>query len=1007
MLKWFTQLALVAFVLTSPSINATADPRGHTNGKPSLIYTDDPFASADPYGLSPFWTWKTIETENFRITYPEELRPLAQKAANYLEEAESFLSPLLHWKPQDKIQILVIDNQDSANGITSAFTRFGIILWVTPPDTTYGTGYYDDWLRLLCIHELTHYLNMDTTTNFWSLLRPIFGDTLLPNTLWPPWMLEGLAVYMETRFTTAGRGRSPYYDMVLRTAINDGVFNTRDFITLDKLNGPLPYFPDGDTRYLFGYQLMNAVSQYQGPNTHHDEILGTLSEKSGGRIPFFINGNLENITGKDWYAFWDQWVAQTTKRITDDLNKIKSKPLTRYTFLTDPKYEDSNQVTGAAVSPNGKWIAYTLSSANWRSGLYIKDLTHPETPQRRLSDKLNGIGIQFTPDSKSLIYSRLQRSSIYYLYSDLEVYSLETGSQYLLTNALRARDPDVSKNGKWVTFTLTEKGVTGLALASLIQENKRYKLGPIQKVFMPSLYGRVGNPKFSTDGNKIYFSFHPNGKSQDDLMEYDPQTNKVSTLLSNGLYNSFPVIDTENKLYFVSNATGVDNLYRFNGPHEKPTLITNLTSGIAYPVFGPNKDSQSSLYGSIFSHSGWGLAQIELLEHPHTQEEVSISTPPAPPQGQLSSPSREFKKEYPEESYSIFPSVFPRGWGPFLSADSSGVEVGGMVLGYDAVNRHRYLLEAGYNPRFQLTDAYALYSNRAFGPDFSLSSQVGTQYIVTGSDSTNFSRKISFSAAGSFPILWTYSNLTPTFSFNMERLLNYQHPNGTSDNNLISSSSFIPTTSFLLGYSNLVTSNLALTSESGRATYVGTKAYFINGEADWKAMFIDQEHIYLGNHWTLNPSIKGIWSTHLSSDLTSANANLSGRIPQNIFGTFAGDGFDQLSIRGYPNTLFSSKAAGVASLDLFFPIARIFGGWGTNPVFLDNLYGFAFLESGYFPYSGVTLPSTGGGLRLSTEISFFPLVLSLEYHQGLKSGISSNSGASDLFFQAMLGALSF
>ena len=44
-----------------------------------------------------------------------------------------------------------------------------------------------------------HFLNMDNTRGFYTFLRYMFGDLILPNTLWPTWMLEGLAVYEETR----------------------------------------------------------------------------------------------------------------------------------------------------------------------------------------------------------------------------------------------------------------------------------------------------------------------------------------------------------------------------------------------------------------------------------------------------------------------------------------------------------------------------------------------------------------------------------------------------------------------------------------------------------------------------------------------------------------------------------------------------------------------------------------------------------------------------------------
>ena len=120
------------------------------------------------YNLSPFWDWKQIETEHFRITFPADLEDTAERAANYLEDAHAVLSKSLYWEAHYKAPILIIDNADSANGVTSPIGRFGIVLFVTPPDNWFSTAYYDDWLRLLCFHEYTHFLNIDATRGFWA-----------------------------------------------------------------------------------------------------------------------------------------------------------------------------------------------------------------------------------------------------------------------------------------------------------------------------------------------------------------------------------------------------------------------------------------------------------------------------------------------------------------------------------------------------------------------------------------------------------------------------------------------------------------------------------------------------------------------------------------------------------------------------------------------------------------------------------------------------------------------
>ena len=569
----------------------------------------------DIAGLHPNWDWKTFETDHFRVTYPAELEPVARKAAGHLEEAHGLLTQFLRWKPRLRTQVVVVDNQDSANGFAAANLRIGMVLLATPPDNWSSLYHYDDWLRLLCIHEYTHFVNIDTTTHWlYQGLRFLVGDTLLPNSLWPIWMLEGLAVFTETRFTKAGRGRSPFYEMVLRSAVEEKKLDTSQFVTLDKVAGDNPYYPAGEIPYLFGYQLMNEVAKdteirtrgktadLEEPLKDGQDALGLMSYRSGKRVPFLINSNLENIAYKNWYEYWDSWVAETTSRGEASLAKIRSQPVTGLKRLTEKGFE----VLGLAVSPDGKWLAYTQDGLDRRSSLYLRDLKSGKT--RLLNDeKLLGVGHAFTPDSRTLLFSSLRRTSPFYLHSDLAEYDLERDSWHWLSQGLRARDPDVSHDGTLVAFTLSESAVTGLAVAPLEKHGSRHRLGTVRKLFMPPQMDRVSNPKFSPDGRHVVFTWHKNGVSAEDLASVDVETGKVTTLLSDGHYNRFPAYDPKGHLHFVSDASGVDNIYALRAPGQAE-LRTNVTTGLWLPAFAP----EGTLYASSFSTGGFDLSLIHI-----------------------------------------------------------------------------------------------------------------------------------------------------------------------------------------------------------------------------------------------------------------------------------------------------------------------------------------------------------------------------------------------------------
>ena len=986
------------FVLTlfSPVL-ATATQERFSVQKHDSVF--NPFPDLDPFWISPFWNWKTIETEHFRVTYPAELRESAYRSADLLEEAHRTLSPIFKWEPENRTQVLVLDNVDSTNGATASATRFGIILWVTPPDSWSSLNYYDDWLKFLTFHEYAHMLNLDTRGGLWKTVRYIFGDLGLPNGSWAPWMLEGLAVYTETRHTAAGRGRSPYFNMLLRAAVQEGVLDSNQWLTLDKLTGTNPYFPGGDTRYQLGYQLMNQAAQERGEKT-----LGDLSSEAGSSAPYYINTQLETVSGKDWYQYWDEFVRSTRKRVNEDLDKIRSVPVTLFEPLTEQSHELSNQAIGAEISPNQKWLAYTLLSTRQRQGLYIKNLETGKT--HRAEDKAGGAKIAFTPDSGSVIFSAFQQSGQYYLYSDLMVYNLEKNDSYWITEKARLKDPDISPDGKWIVAAYSEASVTGLALLPLGKnKNGKYEVGPVRKIFIPEKYDRASSPRFSKDGKSVFFSFHPFKNAREDLYSIDLDSLKTKLLFSDGNFNRFPTPSSGGSLFFVSDKTGVDNLYRLEAD-KRSALLTNMETGLLYPSVSPSPDT---FYASVFSTSGWQIGKFRLPSVPFLNPDLNpdslkIQSPSAP--APAPDASREsIQNKYEERNYSVFPSLFPRLWFPFIGGISNtGIEFGLQTYGYDALDLHRYSAGVQYNTALQNLDAWALYSNRTLGPALTLSSDM-TLGLQSVNSVTVYSRLLEVQASASYPLVWTYSRLTPRLGFNAQRFLNY----GNSVASLQTSPSSITDTVFSfeggLDYTNTQGSALGLGQERGFRVSLQSKAFMLPGAPSGK-VFVEYSHyLPLINHTILIPKLSGLWSSTGTHEFVGANSTLQGRSSLQVINPFSGTGLSGLSIRGYPNYAFAGRIASVAALDLRIPLARIFRGWGTRPVFLNNLYGVAFVEAAYTDvFTNSVLTSTGVGLRLSTELFFLPVTFSADYQQGF---IKNLGGTSDLFFQILFNGISF
>jgi len=945
----------------------------------------------DTLNLSPFWNYKSIETEHFRLTFPAELADVAQRSAQYLEDAHRVLSKTLLWEAHYKAPILLIDNADAANGLTTPVGRFGIALYVTPPDDFFSTVYYDDWLRLLCLHEYSHFLNMDATRSFWTPLRYIFGDVLLPNSVWPSWMLEGLAVYMETRYTHSGRGRSSYYEAILRSAVEAGVLDTDSFVTLDRINGYNPYFPQGETAYLFGYELMNQVERTL------PHALGEMSNRSSEHFPFFINSNLENITGRDWYSYWASFVSETRERAGLQLKQIRSEPVTKTTKLTERQI----QTLGTEISPDGKWLAYSANTLDERSGLYLMNLQTDESV--RIIDKSEGSSLSFTPDSKHLFMSSLRRSSKYYLYSDIGVYSLNDRSTEWITHGLRARDPSVSRDGLWITFTLTENHTTSLARAKLGFKEGRFHLGTVEKLFLGNSFDHVGNPKYSSTGDSIYFSFHQNGKFSEDILRFNIKSKKAETLVSNGHFNHYPTVDSHGVLFYISDASGTDNLYQYI-PGQAPKLVSNVTTGLAFPAVGPD----DTIYAAQLSYTGYDLAKFKKSERPIFTHAISFSEP-LYPRPDADSETKISSANYPVSDYSIFPSIWPRQWSPLILLSPGEAYIGGEVLGFDTTDRHQYLLAAATDTLVGKLDYLAVYSNRQLGPTLTLSAsnQTSNVNILSNGQLSNYQREFNVGINLAYAFQWTYSSLTPNIDFNLDRKFWYSPGANPTDDDIVARGSYTPNTDLFFVYNDSETSPLAVAVEKGRKAILGERIYFNSGTQSFKTFLSDSEHFQLPLHFVANPSVRGSYSSLSPDFLGGLNSNtvVQGRFPY-LTGGLPGSSFDRLPIRGYSGRTFYVRSAAIPAFDTQFPIKYLFRGWGTNPLFFNYLSGFAFAEAALFPGGepgGFMLPSVGGGVRATLEaLVQIPVTLTVEFNNGFRSDLG---GSSELFLQ--LGVTSF
>lgn len=957
-------------------------------------------------GVDPFWDYQTIETENFRVTYDKPLKVVAEKSAKYLEEAHALLFPIFQWKPRTKTQVLVVDNQDSSNGYAVASYRLGIVLYATPPDSWSSLYYYDDWLKILAYHEYVHLLNIDTTTGWvYRWARTLSGDWLTVNGIWPFWMIEGMAVHFETRFSQGGRGRSPYWHSILRSSVEEKNLDTSDFITLDRLHPQNPYFPGGETHYLFGTYLMGQMSQEAEKKAAGtgDKTLGLMSYESGARVPFFINGHAENLVGKSWYQMWSDFVGDTRKSKTQELEKLGEAPTTGTIKITRAGFE----VLGSAASPDGRWVAYSQDSLDRRPGMYVYDVQEKKITW--LDDKLSGVGMAFTPDSKTIVMSALRRRSPFYLFSDLASYDLESKTWKWLTTHGRARDPDVSRDGHWVAYVKADTGRNRLEMARLEKTEDGYRIGDVVDLLDPPVLDRVANPKFSPDGRTIVYTYHENGKFQEDLWKIDVVSKKTEKIRSHpGKFHRFPAFDSRGRLHVVIDENGVDNLYRVL-PQERRFASTEVQSGatgaevvpvthlkqsMILPTFGPN-----ALYGSSLSSKGWDLAEFSTVED--SQQGLKkfpvlpdVSLEPAP---KFQSPETPGVPE--SRSYSIWPSILPRVWLPQFSQLGRAYQFGLGIQGFDAVDYHRYDINVRYDTDWQAPLYSVSYTNRMLPPAIRISynNLISAYAYFKNGTLADYTRNRIATASLSYNFQGTFSNFRTSAYATLEQM-----------QNATSSSRPFGTGTLALSYDNQETTRLGVGPERGISTSIEATALgYSQAGLRLSASFTSAHR--LTQHSTLSPFVSWAWDkTNEESDFLTAQMLMSSAIQRRINPaqktSFPIPSATSLGGFGYPSIATGSLGSG--GLTYRTPIYRIFRGVGTLPYFMRNIFGSSTLATAYLPRrrsDQAWLPTATFKL---THNSLFFSYLPMDLELGVIIGLNSRLGGETLsFFNIVLGSI--
>ena len=530
--------------------------------------------------------WLTIETQHFRIHYHEPLGVLARQAAAVAERAHHRLSKLLRHTPQGKTDVLITDGTDSANGSATAVPYRRMRLLATAPEDISALGDFDDWIELLITHEHVHILHLDTVHGLPALYNTLFGRTFTPNSVQPRFIIEGIATYYESRETLGGRLRSTTFDMFLRMAALDN-----KLLRIDQLSNNVDAWPRGHTWYLYGSRFIAWVAEKYG-----QDFIARLSRYYGGRFPLGINRAFKHATGYALVDLYDQWLADTTSHYKQVAKRIRTR----------------GEVTGRRLTFGGEFVRSPRFLSNQEVLYYTFDGRSDPTLRRR--NLLTGNAKDITRvasesyvsadyGNEGYVFSDLNVTKDVYRLNDLHTYDKIHGVRRI-THGLRARYPDVSKDGKRIAYTINSSGSSHLVIANR-RTPQKYRV-----LFRSRAFEQVYTPKFSPDGHKLAFSRWQKGKGRTiEILDLRRGSLKRVALGPRQLATGPEWSPDGHTLYLSSDRSGIANIYAYDTNSETLSQLTNVIGGAYSPTVSP--DGKQLVYVG-YGNRGWDLYQLKL-----------------------------------------------------------------------------------------------------------------------------------------------------------------------------------------------------------------------------------------------------------------------------------------------------------------------------------------------------------------------------------------------------------
>lgn len=546
--------------------------------------------------------WQYIQTRHFDLYFADQMYETATFAVSVLESSYVVVSEQLNYQIRRRIPVFIYNSPND-------FQQTNIITCLLPEGVGGFTeafknriavpfnGSTEDFRHVLH-HELTHAVTYDL------LFGNVFSSLLSRQRLFdmPLWLAEGYAEYSSRYGWDYGA------DMVVRDA------------TIHNYLAP-PNHMGGYLAYKEGQALIKYIADNYGV-----QKIGEIFSK--GKVHLTINKALKASIGITTEELWEGFSKEMKRRYWPEIAKRKeadefAKPLTDHE-------KDGSGFNGKPIfSPKGDRLAIFSDRSDYIE-IYLISAVDGKMIDRLVKAERSGdleslhsylSGITFSPDGERIAFvvKSHGRDALYFLtIKDKNIYK----RKYFGFNSILS--PVWSPDGEKIAFSALDGRRRDILIYDIDGDSTYDICGDTFDDIDPSWFPDSKTivfssdrphpdndfilndpdyiPEDSIDYRTIYNKF---GYGNYSLFTLDIETKEITPLACGPGQNREPVISPGGeRVCFVSNRNGIDNLYitYIGSPNTFP--ITDVLTGVASPSWSP--DGKQMAFSS-FNKGGFDI----------------------------------------------------------------------------------------------------------------------------------------------------------------------------------------------------------------------------------------------------------------------------------------------------------------------------------------------------------------------------------------------------------------